>query len=259
MKVARYSYRGVASWGIVVDGQIHALEGELWGAMRPGERVCALDDAKLLAPVGPHNKALGLGLTYKDMYREYEFREGKGHRDGPATFMKPSNTLVGQMDPIVYHAVCKRLIYEAEVAIIIGKRASRLSLDDAQDVIAGYTCVNDVTATDFALVERPIVSTRFKICDTFCPAGPVVETEMDPADITVICRVNGREVQRSRTGRDMVWSFAELLVWVTGFMTLEPGDMICTGAAGTGRIEVGDMVEVEIPGIGVLVNPVAAP
>jgi 2-keto-4-pentenoate hydratase/2-oxohepta-3-ene-1,7-dioic acid hydratase in catechol pathway len=125
--------------------------------------------------------------------------------------------------------------------------------------IAGYTCVNDLTCTDFKTVERPIVSTRFKICDTFCPIGPVVETEMDPQNITVICRVNGREVQTSRTGRDMVWSMGELLAWVTSFMTLMPGDIVSTGAAGTGRIEVGDTVEVEIPGIGVLCNPVVGP
>ncbi|MBN1401828.1 MAG: fumarylacetoacetate hydrolase family protein [Anaerolineae bacterium] len=259
MKLARFEWQGRAQWGVVQGEALHVLQGELWGEMVPGQRLCSLAEARLLAPIEPQCKALGLGLTYKDMYRNYELREGKAHRDGPAVFMKPSNTIIAHGEPIVYHRVCKRVIYEAEVGLVIGRKASRLSAEGAMDYVAGYTCVNDLTCTDFSTVERPIVSTRFKICDTFCPMGPFVETEMDPDNITVICRVNGREVEYSRTGRDMIWSMGELLAWVTSFMTLMPGDVISTGAAGTGRVEVGDLVEVDIPGIGVLRNPVAAP
>ncbi len=256
MKVARFSWRDQIRWGVVVGDMLHSLEGKLWGEMKPGAAICRFEDARILAPVEPHNKVMGLGLAYKDMYRTLE---GKQYRDGPAIFMKPPNTNIAHMDPIIYHDVCTRLIYEAEVGIVIGRKAHLISAEDALDYVAGYTCVNDVTSSDFKTVERPIVSTRFKICDTFCPLGPVVETEADPQNLTVICRVNGREVERSNTGRDMCYTIAEEVAWITSFMTLEPGDIICSGANGMGRIEVGDVVEVDIEGIGVLRNPVVAP
>ena len=260
MKVARFLWNGQGRWGIIVEDTICALEGDLWGSMKPGVAVCPLKEARLLAPLEPHNKVIGLGLTYRDMYARYQASEGKARRDGPAVFMKPPNTNVGHMDPIVYHNVCTEIVYEAEVGIVMGRKASRVSSDEALEYVAGYTCVNDVTARGFTTVERPIVSTRFKVCDTFCPLGPVVETEVaDPAALTVVCRVNGTEVERSTCGRDLIYTMGECIAWVTSFMTLMPGDIIATGSNGTGRIEVGDMVEVEVEGIGVLRNPVVAP
>jgi len=122
----------------------------------------------------------------------------------------------------------------------------------------GYTCVNDVTCMRFRTVEQPIVSTRFKIGDTFCPIGPWIETQLNPEDITVVCRVNGVEVERSNTGADLCYSVAELVAWVTSFMTLEPGDIVATGSNGTGPIVPGDVVEVEIEHLGVLQNWVQA-
>lgn len=260
MKITRFLWNGQARWGVVVEDTICALEGDLWGTMEPGAAICPLLGAKLLAPVEPHNKAIGLGLTYKGMYARYEAWQGKARRDGPAVFMKPPNSIVGHMAPIVHHDVCTGVIYEAEVGIVMGKVAARVSSDEALEYVAGYTCVNDVTAAGFMTVERPIVSTRFKICDTFCPTGPVVETEVeDPAALTVLCRVNGDEVERSTTGPDMCYTMGECIAWVTSFMTLMPGDIIATGSNGTGRIEVGDVVEVEVEGVGVLTNPVVAP
>jgi 2-keto-4-pentenoate hydratase/2-oxohepta-3-ene-1,7-dioic acid hydratase in catechol pathway len=260
VRIARFSWNGQVMWGVVVEDTICDLEGELWGSMKPGAAICPLSEAKLLAPLEAHNKVIGLGLTYKRMYASYEAWQGKAWRDGPAVFMKPPNTIVGHMDPIVHHEVCTGVIYEAEVGIVIGKVAARVSPEEALEYVAGYTCVNDVTAAGFKTVERPIVSTRFKICDTFCPTGPLVETDVeDPAALTVLCRVNGEEAERSITGPDMCYTMGECIAWVTSFMTLMPGDIIATGSNGTGRIEVGDVVEVEVEGIGVLRNPVVAP
>lgn len=114
-----------------------------------------------------------------------------------------------------------------------------------------------MTGTEFKTVERPIVSTRFKLLDTFCPLGPVVETELDPQDLTILCRVNDREVTRGNT-RDICWTMGEMVAWVTTIMTLLPGDIICTGAPNTGPLQIGDIVEVEVSGIGILRNPVVA-
>jgi 2-keto-4-pentenoate hydratase/2-oxohepta-3-ene-1,7-dioic acid hydratase in catechol pathway len=258
MKLARLAPEKNALWGILDGDHVYALTGDLWRAPRRGSRIGALTQARLLAPVEPHNKVIGLGLTYQRMWRSYQFRSGVPDRDGPAVFMKPPNTVIADGEPIVQHAVCTGLIYEAELGVIIGHEASRIPAERALDYVGGYTCVNDVTASGFCSVEFPIVSTRFKICDTFCPIGPVVETELDPGDTTVICRVNGREVQRSNTGQDLCFSVAEMIAWVSSFMTLNPGDILCTGSNGTGPIRPGDLVEVEIPGIGTLSNPVVA-
>ncbi len=257
MKVARFSWQDKTSWGVVINDTIHELEGELWGTMDVGDPICPLEEAKLLAPVEPHNKVMGLGLVYKDLYEELE---DNAYRDGPAIFMKPPNTNIGHLDPVIYHDVCAKVIYEAEVGIVMGEKAHLVSADEALDYVAGYTCVNDVTSLRFKTVERPIVSTRFKICDTFCPIGPVVETEVeDPHNLTVLCRLNGREVERANTGRDMCFTMGECIEWVTSFMTLMPGDIICSGADGMGRIEIGDVLEVEVSEIGVLRNPIVAP
>lgn len=253
MKLARFAWQGRAQWGILQGDTLHALEGTLWEDMRPGAPLCALEEARLLPPLNDINKVVGLGQTYKNMYRD------PTRRDGPAVFMKPPNTYGGQGDPIVYHAVCRRIIYEAEAGLVVGRRASRVSVKEAADCIGGFTCVNDLTCTDFTLVERPLISTRFKICDTFCPMGPVIETDLDPQDITVICRVNGREVQRSNTGTALCFTMAEMLSYVSSFMTLLPGDILATGCVGTGPLAIGDVVEVDIPGIGVLRNPVVGP
>ncbi len=235
-----------------------AVEGEVWGAYTLGEPLCTRAEARYLAPLEPHNKVIGLGITYKRMWEGYQYREGPCRRDGPAVFMKPPNTIVADGGAIVQHPVCQLLIYEAEAGVVIGQHASRLTLENALEHIAGYTCLNDVTCARFWSIERPIVSTRFKIADTFCPIGPYIATDLDPEDLTVICRVNGEEVQRSNTGDDLCYSIAEMLVWVTSFMTLEPGDVVATGSNGTGPIRPGDTVAVEIEGLGVLRNPVVA-
>ncbi|MBN1399820.1 MAG: fumarylacetoacetate hydrolase family protein [Anaerolineae bacterium] len=259
MKLARIAHKNDALWCILDGEDAYALIGDRWRDAQRGERIGALTQGRLLAPVEPHNKVIGLGLTYQRMWRSYQRHTGVPDRDGPAVFMKPPNTVIADGEAIVQHAVCTGLIYEAELGVIIGRQASRVSADDALDHVGGYTCVNDVTASGFRNVEYPIVSTRFKICDTFCPIGPVVETELDPCDATVICRVNGREVQHSNTGEDLCFTVAEMIAWVSSFMTLNPGDILCTGSNGTGPIRPGDLVEVEIPGIGVLSNPVVAP
>jgi 2-keto-4-pentenoate hydratase/2-oxohepta-3-ene-1,7-dioic acid hydratase in catechol pathway len=258
MQIARIEWQGRPRWALRQEDTWHAIEGELWGQKRAGAPLCAVDEARYLAPIEPHNKVIGLGITYKRMWDSYQRREGPCRRDGPAVFMKPPNTVIAHGEPIVQHAICQMLIYEAEVGVVIGKTASRLTPENALQHVAGYTCVNDVTCARFYNEERPIISTRFKIADTFCPIGPYIETDMNPEDITVLCRVNGQEMERSNTGQDLCYSIAELLAWVTSFMTLQPGDVVATGSNGTGPIRPGDSVDVEIEHLGVLRNSVVA-
>ena len=255
MKLARFSWKDQVNWGVLVGDTLHALDGELWGDMKPGAALCALEDVRLLAPIEPHNKVIGCGLTFKAMWEKM----GSGEkRDGPAIFMKQPTTRIGPLEPILYPEICTKVGYEAELGVVIGRRARLVSGDKALDYVGGYTCVNDVTAMEMKTVERPIVSTRFKEFDTFCPLGPVIETDLDPSDVTVICRLNGKEVSIGHTS-EIEWSIGELIAWVSTIMTLMPGDIIATGAPGLAPVQVGDMVEVDIAEIGVLRNPVAAP
>ena len=255
MKIARFSWRDQIRWGVVQGEMLYALEGSLWQDMRPGPALCPVSEVRLLAPLEPTNKVIGCGLTFRRMWERYQFHNGPQHRDGPAIFMKQPTTNIGPLDPIVYPEVAEQVIYEAEVGVVLGRKAKNVSADKALEYVGGYTCVNDVTANAMKTTELPIVSTRFKLFDTFCPIGPVIETDLDPCNAEIICRINGREVMRGNT-RDLVISIAEQIAWVSTVMTLYPGDIICTGSPAVGPIRVGDMVEVEVEGIGVLRNPV---
>jgi 2-keto-4-pentenoate hydratase/2-oxohepta-3-ene-1,7-dioic acid hydratase in catechol pathway len=171
-------------------------------------------------------------------------------------FMKPSTSVIGPNDPIVLPPQSERVDHEAELAVVIGKAARHVREPAASDVILGYTCANDVTARD--LQARDVQFTRAKGFDTFCPLGPHVETELDPSDLELGCRVNGEVRQRSRTS-NLVFSPAQLVAFISSVMTLLPGDVILTGTpSGIGPVQDGDLVEVGIEGIGILSNKVVS-
>jgi len=172
----------------------------------------------------------------------------------PLIFLKPPSALLPPGAAIVVPHQSKRVEHEAEIGVVIGARARDVSEQDALSYVAGYTCVNDVTARDLQKTDGQW--TRAKGFDTFCPIGPTVMTGLDYRDLEVICRVNGT-VRQHGHARDMMFSIPRLVSYVSGIMTLEPGDVIATGTPeGVGPLVPGDMVEVEIPGIGLLANPV---
>jgi 2-keto-4-pentenoate hydratase/2-oxohepta-3-ene-1,7-dioic acid hydratase in catechol pathway len=247
MRIVRFLWRDRVRWGVVEGDTIYGLRGRLWGEMGRGAELCPLGAVRLLAPVEPHSKVVGLGLTFRE----------RGERDGPAMFMKQPTTNIGPMEPIVYPNVCSEVIHEAEVGLVIGRPACRVPASRAMEYVGGYTCVNDVTARSMKTSEGPDRSTRFKNFDTFCAIGPFIVTELDAQNTTIVCRVNSREAVRGNT-RDMFWTMAEQIEWVTAVMTLMPGDIICTGCPAAGPLHIGDTVEVEVEGIGVLQNPVVA-
>ncbi|WP_020122039.1 fumarylacetoacetate hydrolase family protein [Streptomyces canus] len=183
--------------------------------------------------------------------------KGRDGRDGPSFFVKPTSSLIGDGEAIVLPSICGTVVYEPEIAAVIGRTCHEVTPQEARAHVLGWTCVNDVTATDLGL------STNFpflpgKSFDTFGVLGPVVETELDPDDTALRARINGRAVTDTVTSR-MNWSTDEVVSWVSRFMTLRPGDLICFGTPPEIEpIRAGDVVEVEVAGIGTLRNPVVA-
>jgi 2-keto-4-pentenoate hydratase/2-oxohepta-3-ene-1,7-dioic acid hydratase in catechol pathway len=202
-----------------------------------------------MIPVRP-SKIIGIGRNYVAHAQEL----GNPMPAVPIIFFKPPTSLIGDGDTIVLPGVSHRVEFEAEIGIVIGRRLRDADLAEAERGIAGYTCVNDVTCRDLQQTDGQWG--RAKGFDTFCPVGPRVAEGLDWRTLELICRVNGVERQRARSS-DMHFSIPHLVSFVSGIMTLEPGDLIATGTpAGTAPMSDGDRVEVEIPGVGVLANPV---
>ena len=202
-----------------------------------------------MIPVHP-SKIIGIGRNYVAHAQEL----GNPMPAVPIIFFKPPTSLIGDGDTIVLPGVSQRVEFEAEIGIVIGRRLRNADLAEAERGIGGYTCVNDVTCRDLQQVDGQWG--RAKGFDTFCPVGPRVAEGLDWRTLELVCRVNGVERQRARAG-DMHFSIPHLVAFVSGIMTLEPGDLIATGTpAGTAPLSDGDRVEVEIPGVGVLANPV---
>ncbi len=235
---------GIEEGGMVVEVDFSPSEGlKVIGEEHPLEKV------KLLPPCEP-TKIVAVGLNYVDHAREI----GMPLPEEPLIFLKPPSSVIGQGDAILLPDMSKHVEYEAELAVVIGRRASRVQAEEAYDHILGFTCVNDVTARD--LQKKDIQFTRSKSFDTFCPLGPFIETDLDPASLPIRSFVNGKKRQDSNTS-NLIHKVPELVSFISHIMTLEPGDVISTGTPyGVGKIVSGDEVIVEIEGIGRLVNPV---
>ncbi|WP_288468320.1 fumarylacetoacetate hydrolase family protein [uncultured Curtobacterium sp.] len=254
MKIARFSSTGEdPRYGILDERDLVVLAGDpmYQGFETTGERV-PLAAAKLLAPVIPRSKVIGVGLNYAEHASEMDERSG----DDPVVFLKPNTAVVGPDDPIRLPADVGRVDHEGELAIVIGSLAKNVRREDFASVVLGYTIANDVTARD--LQARDGQWTRSKGFDTFCPLGPVIETEIDPSDIRLETRVDG-ELRQAASTAEMVHDIPTLVEFVSSIWTLLPGDVILTGTpAGVGQIRDGEVVEVLIEGIGSLKNPVIA-
>lgn len=196
------------------------------------------------------SKIVCVGRNYADHAREL----GNEVPKAPLLFLKPPSALIGDGEAIVLPVASARVEFESEIGVVVAHRLRGVSEKEAEKGIGGFVCLNDVTARD--LQKSDGQWTRAKGFDTFCPVGPAMATGLDWRNLEVIGRVNGKERQRGRTS-DMVFSIPVLLAYISGVMTLEPGDLVATGTpAGVGRLASGDVVEVEIPGVGILRNPV---
>lgn len=208
-----------------------------------------LEEVKLLPPCLP-TKAICVGLNYRDHIEEMEDKEP----EEPTLFIKPSTAVIGPDDFIVIPKMSERVDYEGELAVVIGKRAKNVSEKDALDYVLGYTIANDVTARD--LQAKDGQWTRAKSFDTFLPIGPWIVTDLDPSSLDIITYVNDEVKQKSNT-RHLIFGVPKLVSFISHIMTLNPGDVILTGTpSGVGPLKPGDVVTIEIEGIGKLTNRV---
>jgi 2-keto-4-pentenoate hydratase/2-oxohepta-3-ene-1,7-dioic acid hydratase in catechol pathway len=250
VQIARFSHNQTIRFGIVDDGELVVLAGDplFAGFETTGERV-PLADAALLAPVIPRSKVVCVGKNYRDHAAEM----GGEAPAEPLLFLKPNTSVIGPGDVIVRPRQSQRTDFEGELAVVIGRVAKDVPAERALDYVFGYTVANDVTARDLQRSDGQW--SRAKGFDTFCPLGPVIETDFDlDGGARVISRVNG-EVRQDGPISDMVHSVPDVIAYASAAFTLLPGDVILTGTpAGIGPFEAGDTVEVEVTGIGVLSN-----
>ncbi len=248
MKIARIQIPEGTFYASLRKDGYHLILGDVfgdWGELsEPYE-----GDYTLLPPVSP-SKVVCLGANYKKHAEELRLDV----LPEPTIFLKPSTSVIADGEAIVYPACATKVDYEAELAVVIGKKAKNVSEKHALGYVLGYTAANDVTERD--MQKRDGQWTRAKSFDTFCPLGPTIETEVTPEDLEVIGKRNGVVVQRGRT-RDLINSVEKSIAFISGIMTLEPGDVILTGTPeGIGALVPGDVFEVEIPGVTTLKNKV---
>ena len=255
MRIARYTTGDDPAYGIVQGDPgtevITPLAGDpLYVGLKPsGEGPVMLEDVRLLAPVIPRSKVVAIGKNYADHVQEMG---GGAPPELPMMFFKPNTSVVGPFDPVILPAGSTEVSYEGELAVVIKTITKGVRAADAAECIYGYTIANDVTARDWQRTDGQWA--RAKGFDTSCPLGPWIETELDPADLSIVTTLDG-EVRQDGTTAEMIHGIAAIIEHASSAFTLLPGDVILTGTpAGVGLVEAGQRVTVEIEGIGSLTN-----
>ncbi len=250
--IVRLGGRGRVVYGLYEKGRVRLFEGSPFAGGKPGKQTVKLGEVRVLAPCRP-SKVVAVGLNYKAHAREMK----KALPEEPMLFLKPSTAVIGPGAPIVRPLhMSRRVDYEAELGVVIGRPCQDVGAGEAPDYILGYTCVNDVTARDLQATD--IQYTRAKGFDTFCPLGPAIALDLDPGTLRVRSLVDGQTRQDSTTA-DLIFTPAELVSFISRVMTLKAGDVIATGTpAGVGPLADGQTVTIEVEGIGRLANPVTS-
>ena len=249
MKRVRYRSAEGVHWGALEGGRINRLSA-IDGAPTGDSEM--LSEVTLLAPCEPR-VIVCVGKNYADHIVEMGGSKEELPEE-PGLFLKGLNALTGPGDPIPYPGWTNSLHYEGELAVVIGREMRQVSEGEALEHVLGYTCAVDVTARDRQKTD--LQWTRGKSADGFCPVGPWLETDFDPAEVQVQTRVNG-ELRQDGNTRDLIFTVPQVLAYISTFMTLLPGDLVLTGTPeGVGELSVGDQVEVRIDGIGSLTNEV---
>ena len=250
MQIVRYkAATGNLEFGWVYEGKVGPIEGSPFTEYRRQVADIPVEEVQLHPPIVP-SKIICVGRNYVAHAEEHNAEVPQI----PLLFLKPPSAVIGPQENIILPPQSQRVDHEAELVVVIGKRGRWIQTDEAFDFVLGYTIGNDITARDLQM--RDGQWTRGKGFDTFCPIGPWVETEFDPADALVSCHVNG-EMRQMASTRDMVFSVRQLITFVSSVMTIEPGDLLFTGTpAGVSPLSPGDTVMVSIEGIGELTNHV---
>ncbi|WP_456456695.1 fumarylacetoacetate hydrolase family protein [Thermovibrio sp.] len=251
MKIGRFKFKERTVFGIIRGREVQIVKesriSELMESITPTDEVVPFKELKFLSPTRP-TKIVAVGLNYKAHAEEM----GKPLPEEPLLFLKPSTSVIANKMRIVLPKMSKRVDYEGELAVVIGRKCKKVSPEEAREYILGYSCFNDVTARD--LQQKDVQYTRAKSFDTFAPYGPWIATEIDPIGLKITTKVNGQLKQEGNT-QDMIFSPFELVSFISQIMTLLPGDVISTGTPpGVGPLKPQDRVEVEIEGIGKLIN-----
>ncbi|MBM7779933.1 fumarylacetoacetate hydrolase family protein [Arthrobacter tumbae] len=255
MRIARFVLNDDPAFGLVEGPvgkeEVAVISGDpFYGGVQPTGVRHKLEDVRLLAPVIPRSKVIGIGRNYADHAAEL----GNEVPPAPLMFLKPNTSVVGPGDPVVLPSFSDEISYESELAVIIGRICKDVPIERVDDVVFGYTCANDLTARDIQKTDNQWA--RAKGFDTSCPIGPWIETELDTENLAVRGWLDG-ELMQDGTTSQMIWGVKELVAYVSQAFTLLPGDIILTGTpAGVGLINEGQRYDVEIEGIGRLSNPV---
>lgn len=248
MRIARFVVDGDPLYGVVDGENVHVLAGDpFFQGIKTTGAVHPLDDVRLVAPIIPRSKIVGFGRTYSEHAKEL----GNEVPPEPLMFLKPNTSVVGHGEPVTLPAFSQEVSFEGELAVVIGRICKDVPAEKASDVIFGYTIANDLTARDAQRTDPQWA--RAKGFDGSCPLGPWIETELeDPDDVAITTRLNG-EVRQDGSTRDMIWPVSELVARASEAFTLLPGDVIMTGTpAGVGLVNAGDIVEIELEGLGTL-------
>jgi 2-keto-4-pentenoate hydratase/2-oxohepta-3-ene-1,7-dioic acid hydratase in catechol pathway len=250
MRIIRYQPKDDSPrYGWILDDLIGDIVGSPYEEFQRLEAKLSLDSVLLVAPVSP-SKIVCVGRNYVAHAKEHDAEVP----EVPLIFLKPPSSVIGPEDAIVLPPQSQQVEHEAELAVVMRKRCRWVSPKEAIDYVLGYTIGNDVTARD--LQNRDGQWTRAKGFDTFCPLGPWINTEFDPADAIITCHVND-EMRQMASTRDMVFDIRQIIAYTSSIMTLEPGDILLTGTpAGVGPLMPGDVVKLSIEGLGTLSNPV---
>ncbi len=250
-RYVRFQADDTVAYGIVEDDTVRQLDGDLFGQWKPTDKTHKLADVKLLVPSANPSKVLAIAGNYKSHTAGHDWK-----RKDPEPFFKVPSCLIAAGEKIVIPKGATNIHFEAELVIVIGKRAKNVPGDKALDYVLGITCGNDVSARDWQ--KNDVQWWRAKGSDTFGPCGPSIISGIDYNDLQLELRVNGQVKQKERTN-NMEHDVGDIVAWISQFVTLEPGDLIYTGTPGkTSEIVPGDVVEVELSKVGVLRNPVTA-
>jgi 2-keto-4-pentenoate hydratase/2-oxohepta-3-ene-1,7-dioic acid hydratase in catechol pathway len=248
--IVRLGGNGRVAYALWEKGKLRLYQGSPFAGGKPGKETVKPKDVRLLAPCRP-SKIVAVGLNYRAHAQEMK----KALPAEPMLFLKPSTAVIGPGEAIMRPThMSKRVDHESELGVVIGRACKDVSPAEATACILGYTCVNDVTARDLQATD--IQYTRAKGFDTFCPLGPAIALDMDPGDLAVRCLVDG-QVRQDSTTADLIFSPAALVSFISRVMTLRPGDVIASGTpAGIGPLHEGEVVTIEVGGVGRLTNPV---
>jgi len=253
MRIVRFTTQDgkKQKYGWLLEDKVGEISGNPFGRYRRNEALTPRADVNLLAPTEP-TKIICVGRNYVEHAKEL----GNEVPKVPLLFMKPPSSVIASGETILLPPQSAQIEHEAELVVVVGKRGRHIKAENAKKHILGYTIGNDVTARD--LQKSDGQWTRAKGFDTFCPFGPWIDTDFDPSDAVITCRVNGQMRQMAST-RDMVFNVGVLIAYISSIMTLEPGDLIFTGTpSGVGELKDGDEVSVEIEGLGIIKNKVQA-